>query len=282
MNNGQPIKLDLKNLTDIDKNNMAEEFSEGSTILKNLLLKMWKCGIETYACCGGHDKMIKGVKTYSNPYLFFDVLNFKGEELRNLLIRVLQFNKKGVFDCSFQVDYMHENQNQRNGLSFFSIYGKSSPKEFFSLVEKIIFNTNKNEGLNLTKQDYEIIDCLIQMYSIDMEKYLKISKKTPSHQFSCIEIQSTDNEFYILTRDNCKYKIYKQIDEKGNIIGYKVAEGYYTKVKSGEYITLKNGKFFKLNEEGIKNYKQFRSYKNYNLLKRFNLEDFNNVTNKLN
>ena len=68
-----------------NKDKMAEEFCEGSSDLKNLLLKMWKQGIETYASCGGHDKIIKGAKTYSNPYLFFDVSNFTNEDLKNLL-----------------------------------------------------------------------------------------------------------------------------------------------------------------------------------------------------
>ena len=66
MNNGQPIKLEIAKLTKDEKNIMAEEFAEGSMALKRLLLKMWNNGIETYACCAGHDKIIKGVKRHLN------------------------------------------------------------------------------------------------------------------------------------------------------------------------------------------------------------------------
>ena len=83
--------LAFDNYKDLTK--YAEEFSEGSESLKNVLLNMWNKRIRTNSCCKGHDYETY----YSVPYLSFEIDN----NSRNLMNQLLSVEMMNGVDYSF-------------------------------------------------------------------------------------------------------------------------------------------------------------------------------------
>lgn len=74
---------DLTTLSQEEMNAQAEIFAEGSPKLQQLLLFLWKNGIQTRACCAGHKNQQSG--KIRAPYIQFYVDNIEDNVLKKLL-----------------------------------------------------------------------------------------------------------------------------------------------------------------------------------------------------
>ena len=54
------VHIDFFDKSKEELDGIADEFSEGNTNLKNTLLTLWNSGIQTMACCVGHEDRYPG------------------------------------------------------------------------------------------------------------------------------------------------------------------------------------------------------------------------------
>ena len=270
MNKEELVKLNLESLTAEEKINYAEEFSEGSSALKKLLLKMWDNGIETYACCAGHGERVVS-------YIFFSVEKFLNLNIKSFITKIIACAINYDFNFLFSNDYMYDIFFPRRGLSFASYSKECGGENFFMIIDEILFGGNDDKKCNLSKQHSEIVNSVIKLYEIDMLKYLSFSKKSSNCQISTISI-CLDNKELNLIRcyNNMKRKSIELCNRSGKKIRYMLAEGFYRKI-NGKYYTYKNNEFIELCENDLKNYKKYKIYKKYNHTTNFTVDKFNNI-----
>ena len=101
------VVLDMTKLSREKQQKYAIEFSEGSDDLRKLLLYMWQNGINTHACCAGHEsqKMDNGIDQSQPPYILFDINKLRSNELKDLLSKLILLNEtkdKPCLDISIQ------------------------------------------------------------------------------------------------------------------------------------------------------------------------------------
>ena len=81
---------------------IATDFSEGNIILKNLLLTLWKQGIETVGCCNGHKEKKQlpyiSIKSHSNIslYIFPQIIEKLIKELQNEIEISIMMNEDDI------------------------------------------------------------------------------------------------------------------------------------------------------------------------------------------
>ena len=267
MNKNELYKLNLKKLTDLEKIEKAELFSEGNELLKNLLLKMWDRGIETYACCSGHEGK-------SDPYIFFSINNFLNSNFNLFALKVIRFCKKNNYDLSFSNDFLYDLRYDRKGLGICAFNDRNVSTKFFTNLEELLFGENFTQDYKFSKKEAEIVDSLVRLYQIDMSKYIKNSKKSSNCQTNSISIIINGKEVIIRSYNNMKHKSFKFSDKQGKEKRYLLAEGFYRTI-FGKYYTLINNETKELNNCELKNYKPYRIYKKYNRGKFFTVENFN-------
>ena len=272
-NNGNSIKMDLKRMTKQQKYKFAESFCEGSIELKNLLLKMWDNGIETYGCCIGHDNGLK-------PYLFFETKNFKSEKLKTLLLTAMHYCKKEYIDISISKDYYFGQEFERQGISFYCNINKISVNEFFNMIDKLVFDCDDISICKLSKYENEIINATMNLYAKNLTNYLKSSRKSPACQIGGVNIYVDKGSCSLRVINNMQCKSFKILDTKGQTKRYLLAEGFYRKV-DGKYYTVKDDKLLELNSNSLKNYIAFKKYKKYNFLIPFSIDAMNRVLNEM-
>ena len=97
---------DLTKLSPEEQEKYAEEFCEGNAELKKLLLKLWKSGIQTYACCVGHNAEEASQGNESKPYIFFDVRTLSEDQQRKLFKNIMMISKNlnAIEELKVQVD----------------------------------------------------------------------------------------------------------------------------------------------------------------------------------
>lgn len=96
---------DCASLSKLQKEIYAARFSEGSSSLEQLLLLMWEKGINTYACCVGHEesKTKNGafnIYFKNEPYLYFDITNIRSDLLTKLLSKMFYLYGKELKLCA--------------------------------------------------------------------------------------------------------------------------------------------------------------------------------------
>lgn len=85
------VHLDFYN-HDVDKEKMAESFSEGDVLLGNTLLELWNNNIKTTACCRGHGEN-------RNAYISF-IINNDSKKLIQATFEYL-YLQDGIFEINF-------------------------------------------------------------------------------------------------------------------------------------------------------------------------------------
>lgn len=270
MINGEPIKLNLKKLTIKEKNQFAEDFSEGSKELKNLLLKMWDNGIETIACCAGHENGTGKLKILS-PYISFYIDNFNNENLKRIVSEIIDGCSKGVIGLSFSI------RNDRKASICVRTYDLELMKSFFPFMDNMIFNEKDTSTTKLSKENVDLLETILELFKLSLKEYFN-PKKSPAHQYSNVSIRTIgpSNKIYLSTCDNCAYK---QINNKAMLV--RLSEGYYTSIGDGKYYTLKSNKVLKLKKEELKGYKQLKEYKKYNSSRELNINELKSIINEI-
>ena len=263
------VKLNSNNITKDKRNEYAELFAEGNEQLKNILLKLWERGIDTYACCAGH-----GEPRW--PYIFLNIEKFLNSDFESLIAKILTYSKKYNLCFGFSNDYMHGVNFERKGLSISAFQEKISSEKFFTIVHEILFGENEKQEYKFTDQDLELIKSIKKIYEIDMLNYLNISKKNSNCQINTISIWLEADNVILRYFNNMNHKSFKLKDNFNKETRYLLAEGYYKKIK-GRYYALKNGEVIEINEDELKNYNLYRNYVKYNKETIFSVEKFNNV-----
>ena len=93
------VNEDITKMSSLTQKNFAEQFAEGNLGLKNLLLYLWRNGIQTIASCGGHGESEK-------PYIsikFDGISRCSQKRLLNQIMLVIE--QSDIFnDLTFQLD----------------------------------------------------------------------------------------------------------------------------------------------------------------------------------
>lgn len=103
-------------------NKLSEEYSEGDIQLQNTLLNLWKNGIETYACCKGHDMG----SYYHIPYIAMYLDNNNLTFFKNLYESIyllddgisIEFNYRKNIKLHTCCIYMRREENKTSGLNY--------------------------------------------------------------------------------------------------------------------------------------------------------------------
>lgn len=275
MNNGEPIDLDLKRLTQKEKNEYAETFSEGSTELKKLLLKMWDNGIKTYACCKGHiDKLPSGILCSSFPYISFSIDGFTEMELKSIITKVLNCFDKGLVSFTFAIDFYNILVNKEKSIAL-TRYNTEEGKELFSVIDNILFG---KEDIEPNACNDEFIKTILEMYCLSTSEYRQKCNRSPILKFSRVAVLNLGpgEQIYLSTR-SCVENVKIRRDNEY----YYICEGYYTKTKDGSCYTLDKNMVKELSVNEIKDYKKYGNYKKYLSNRPFNLDELKDIIQEI-
>lgn len=286
-NDGNIYTLKLKDMADADKFAVAEEFSEGSTALKELMLTLWNKGVETFACCRGHYKTARGKKYFVRPYISFSITILTENELTNFLKSIMSsgYSKNGLLDLSYSIDTFGENGAERNGVSIGLKRGnKAQIEEFFNFINteiKSICNNEKSSCGKLTKYDEIILNACSKFKGLSLKKYYKNTPNDPLQQYKHIGIFKRYLNVYIQVLNNLDYIIHKERNEQGELVkAIKLAKGYYS-VDNNKYYTLENGKIKEISKQEANNLKELVFDKKYNNVTKYSEERFNEILDEI-
>ncbi len=165
---GMPKFIDFSTLSQEEKEKLAEEFSEGSSTLKETLLFLWNKDVDTMACCAGHPE-----SKYStgNPYLWFRVDELSKNVIKNILIGLT--SNEDVINVCFENRYV-DLDHDKNSAPTIAIRIKRG-SDFKSVLKllKSAFKEKNNDKFDSLEStfSYEIkqqIELLMSLIDVDL------------------------------------------------------------------------------------------------------------------
>lgn len=137
-------------LTKLDKSvqqKYAKDFSEDDKDLENLLLFLWRNGINTIASCAGH------IEQNDKPYIYIDVMKMKTNTLKQILEWYL-YNYVDISNIMVRNQYNQKSKNEKlkQVVKVALFFPFDAKRPFLSLQNKIkqILN-NEEDYYKLTK-----------------------------------------------------------------------------------------------------------------------------------
>lgn len=260
---------DMTKISQEEKLKYSEEFSEGSTSLKRLLLFLWDNKINTIACCAGHN-------IYDEPYISMSI-----DSLNKIAVTTLLSNI--FFDYNSKVKVMIRNENNRRKKKdylkhiikltlFFDYLEKESCFDYLlKVVNKTLTNELESKYDLLNEFNKNLIEDIVTVYSLDMKLY---EDEDPFNDIVAIGIFDLfPNKFSITNRELYETKCFNK--DKRTII----SKNTYIK---------EDGRFFMYSEEGNKEvsltYIQSNNIPSFDEIKGTNIYDYshNSFYNKIN
>ena len=283
---------DLTKLSDEKKEKMATLFSEGNEDLKKLLLTLWNNGVQTYACCAGHDETERGV---SDPYIFFDVKNLNEKQQKKLykLLIVAGNTLKVIKQIKFTVDqYMGFEKhgmtiklsNDPNVYAMLNdIFNETLKKE--SVVEKVKkFLVKKDKDFQFMQEENEFITAVIDLNKFSLKDYSEATVSCcDEEKISSIELEYlTGMGTFFSMRDSVEYHVCCEDDGDSNY-WFAVAENYYTKdpYKYDVYYTYENGQQKTLTESQLGNLQEYVQERKFNTATKLNEKTYKSAMSKI-
>ncbi len=169
---GMPKFIDFSTLSQEEKEKLAEEFSEGSSTLKETLLFLWNKDVDTMACCAGHPEL--GYPA-GNPYLWFRVDELSKNVIKNILIGLT--SNEDVINVCFENRYVDLDHDKNSAPTIsFRIKKGSDFKSVLKLLKSAFKekNNDKFDSLesafsNKIKQQIELSMSLIDVDLAEVE-----------------------------------------------------------------------------------------------------------------
>ena len=289
----QNVIEDLTKLSDEKKEEMATLFSEGNEDLKKLLIKMWNNGIQTYACCAGHDeseiKASNGPIPSTNPYIYFDVKTLSPEQQYKLFKAIIKSTKNVKLIEKFSLTLDEYMGFEKHGLTirmkkdkqcyrylndmFDNVFKKEN---IFDNIKKLLFG--ENSALSIEEKDF--LDSMMQVNGLSLNEYSKKADKfSKTERIERLEINYDKGEKGIDVRDGVRTELCCEDKEEGRF-WFNIAEGMYVKDPYEEdvYYTLKNGEQVTLNHTQLSGLKPLESVRKYNFSKKYSYEQVSDIT----
>ena len=298
------------NFCEMSKNEQekyANQFSEGNTDLKYALLNLWRNGVYTYACCGGHsyeeqrseaenfgDGLIGAV---NQAYLMFDISTLTEEQQKKLLeLLILNVRAGNFMQFDFSMDNMAYEIDNIDGPARRSIsirLNKYSTSYLNAVISGVVNNDcgidialntaketlrSKKLSEDLSKNEIAFINSIIKLGQFSFEMYLESVEKhkTDAETISRIILSmNSDNQLKLDVSDKVKTEF--KIDDKGQIII--AAEGMFTKDENdkNKFYTLVGNEMKTLTKDQIKGLTEFSKDRKYNYSKEFQVGDVKNL-----
>jgi len=279
------IELDLTKLSLEEQAKYAKLFAEGSNSLEELLKYFWQNGINSYACCAGHNESIKFgslMVSSSKPYVFFEVGNLTDTQLENLLVR-LSVPSNDLddiqFDYNFVKDRYTSNRTERTG---FVVTFKQNNEENFvkllTIIKRVMKNlvlrfdvikdavdNNKSE-INRIKSDdlKDFISSAVELKNVSLSEYQRDSQELKYDRIA-LNYRNSSQITYS-TNDNLKKAYISVVDDKTGEVDVKtLAVGYVTEFANGKFYTTTDGfDCIEVSAHNAKNMKHFVEDKKLN------------------
>ena len=290
---------DLTKLSDAKKEEMATLFSEGNEDLKKLLLTMWNNGIQTYACCAGHDKSEKhnvgGLYENVDPYIYFDVKNLNEKQQKKLykLLIVAGNTLKVIKEINFTMDqYMGFEKhgmiirpsNDPNVYAVLNdIFNDALKKE--SVVEKVKkFLVKKDKDFQYMQEENEFITAVIDLNKFSLKDYSEATASCCNEEkISSIGLEyQIGNGAFFSMRDGVESHVCCEDNGDYNY-WFVVAENYYTKdiYRYDVYYTYENGQQKTLTESQLENLQEYVEERKFNRATKLNERTYKSAMSKI-
>ena len=149
-----------------EQKQLAQSFAEGSEELEQILLLLWKNGINTVACCAGHGTIDKP------PYIMIDSSKFSDRELRNLFLdTILTYN--GEIDLSAQndIDYQMDNIPERKTVTFKLINNNQTFAPLLTTLKELFANNIDLKLEDVDKYTQNFVCDLLTVNKINLKNY---------------------------------------------------------------------------------------------------------------
>ncbi len=293
------IVEDFSKLTDEKKEEMATLFSEGNEDLKNLLLTMWNNGIQTYACCAGHDKSeaktVGGMVESVNPYIYFDVKNLSEKQQLKLYKSLIIAGKmlRVIGKIEFRLDQYMGFEKHGLTLRLFNdprvfallndIFNEVLKKE--SVVEKVKrFLVKKDKNFQFMEDENDFVKAIIDLNKFSLKDYsdsTAVSCNEDKISFVELEYQIGKGVFFSM-RDGVESHVCCEDNGDSNY-WFAIAENYYTQdpYKYDVYYTYENGQQKTLTASQLGCLQEYTEDRKFNYSTRFNERVYNITMSKI-
>ncbi len=290
---------DLTNCPAEEQGKYAEEFCEGNEDLKKLLLKMWKAGIQTYACCAGHDYaegvLKNGAILDTNPYIYFDVKSLDEKQQKKLYKNLMMISKNLGLVEQFDLKLDNNMDFVKHGLKINLKNDTTSYKVLNDLFDSVLqkegliekakkFLIKRDENDGLTQEELDFVNSMVELNGFKFEEYINNSTKTsPDEKIADIRlVYERGRRMKVEINDAVKEKIYYEGDDK--IVFYcPVAEGMFTKDPHipDLYYTIKDGKVVELNGLALGGLKEYKSEREWKKTEQYKAERFDDIKSEI-
>lgn len=209
----------------------AAEFSEGSDVLKKVLLDLWDMGLETKACCKGTiEKDHKSDIHLRFPYIYLVVNNDNSQKIVDLIGYILAENSKTSPTISL-VMYNDITFGKSLVLDRF-FFTNNGTKKMFETISSATSKLKKNESLidsELIKNVRPIFNKISNSASLDAIRLEFRIKNNRAQLF----IEDYDNRLYgfNVTKKNME-RINDALDEF--LCNSECKEGHFDKIEDKE------------------------------------------------
>ena len=175
---GDVLADDLTHLSEKEMDEQAEIFSESSPALKETLKVLWSNGIQTIACCSGHEGQ-------GYPYIAFYTDNLSEAQVRKILTEICSsFNE--VLDVRINKGRVVSNNIREDG----EIVSKEKFKRPFNIG--ISFEKDKGFDQNFFGEILkDVIEKTKEAYYYQ-KKYDNLSEKDINFIEDCIAVKNSD------------------------------------------------------------------------------------------
>ena len=188
INNGQPIILDYTKMSSQEQIKYATAFAEGSDALKNILLLLWRNGINTYSSCAGHPDQ----GPLDCPYIALNTKDMTNKQIQTVLsIALYMPSFKSV---RFKLFYTEDADNSmidkftkqpcsRNSLSLRWFNNMQALEHFYAQLAKewnkpLIARKLSNTQIDLINNICTLKD--VNIKAVDLSYYKKYYKHLPN------------------------------------------------------------------------------------------------------
>ena len=276
----------------------AEKFCENNEDLKRLLLKMWGNGIQTYACCAGHEisegTLANGIVLGTNPYLYFDVKTLNEKQQSKLYKNLIMISKNLnlIDEFSFELDncmgFVKHGVSIRlknDNVAFKvlnDLFDTILKKEgLIEQAKQFLIKRNKDDGL--TSEELSFVESMVELNDLNFEDYTDNSNEMPpDKKLTNVELKYHNKDMMqVQVRDAVKQKIYYEGNENKIVFWCTVAEGMYTKDPHlpDIYYTVKNDKVIEIDASRIEGMKEYISERRLNNTTRYSQEKISEIKN---
>ena len=212
------ITLNFPKLPENERITWAKTFGEENKDLENLLLELWRKGIQTYSCCAGHstrEYVGGGFSTINAPYMFFDVRNLTRQQ-QSILYKtlILQARMYRSVHFSMTLDYDdYFGSGVRHGLAVHGFNIGLISKTILSAVnnstrqlDEIKLDLQKR-GIRseLSLEEEKFVESLIELNDVNFTKYLdSVKGLKDDEKMGSIGLQHYKNNMSYCVTDNVK------------------------------------------------------------------------------